>query len=318
MGRALNKLIENRYAAIVTIAVVVIVLPFIVPSTFYLRIATLTFIFALAVLGLNLLMGFAGQVSLGHAGFFAIGAYAVAIGPTHLGMPAWASLIAGAVIAGLIAFVVGRPILKLKGHYLAVATLGMGLLIGMVFTNEARWTGGPDGMPVSRLVLFGWIARGTQTWYWISGVTLALGALLAANLINSPTGRAFRAIHDSEVAAAVLGIDVARYKLIVFVLSAVYAAVAGAYLALFDGLVTPATAGFLRSIEFVTMAVLGGLGSVLGSVVGAAVLTVLPQVLTVFHDYETIALGAIMVAFMIFLRSGVVPGLAALVGRRTS
>ncbi|AMN43932.1 branched-chain amino acid ABC transporter permease [Rhodoplanes sp. Z2-YC6860] len=318
MGHALKRLIENRYAAILTIAVVVIALPFVVPSTFYLRIATLTFIFALAVLGLNLLMGFAGQVSLGHAGFFAIGAYAVAIGPTHLGVPAWASLIAGAAVAALIAFVVGRPILKLKGHYLAVATLGMGLLIGMVFTNEARWTGGPDGMPVSRLVLFGWIARGTQTWYWISGVTLALGALLATNLINSPTGRAFRAIHDSEVAAAVLGVDVARYKLIVFVLSAAYAAVAGAYLALFDGLVTPATAGFLRSIEFVTMAVLGGLGSVLGSVVGAAVLTVLPQVLTVFHDYETIALGALMIAFMIFLRSGVVPGLAALVGRRSS
>lgn len=317
MGNVLNKVIENRYAAILTIAVVVILLPFVVPSTFYLRIATLTFIFALAVLGLNLLMGFAGQVSLGHAGFFGIGAYAVAIGPTHLGVPSWLALIAGAVIAGLIAFVVGRPILRLKGHYLAVATLGMGLLIGMVFTNEARWTGGPDGMPVSRLVLFGWIARGTQTWYWISGVTLALGALLAANLINSPTGRAFRAIHDSEVAATVLGVDVARYKLIVFVLSAVYAAVAGAYLALFDGLVTPVTAGFLRSIEFVTMAVLGGLGSVLGSVVGAAVLTVLPQVLTVFHDYETIALGAIMIAFMIFLRGGMVPGLAALIGRKS-
>ncbi len=95
-----------------------------------------------------------------------------------------------------------------------------------------------------------------------------------------------RAIHDSEIAARVLGIDVARYKLIAFVLSAIYAAVAGAYLALFDGLVTPATAGFLRSIEFVTMAVLGGLGSIFGSIVGAAMLTMLPQVLTVFHDYE--------------------------------
>ena len=123
-------------------------------------------------------------------------------------------------------------------------------------------------------------------------MTLVLGALLAVNLIDSPTGRALRAIHDSEVASRVLGIDVARYKLIAFVLSAVYAAVAGAYLALFDGLVTPATAGFLRSIEFVTMAVLGGLGSILGSIVGAALLTLLPQVLTVFHDYEHIALGA--------------------------
>jgi branched-chain amino acid transport system permease protein len=211
---------------------------------------------------------------------------------------------------------VGRPILRLKGHYLAVATLGMGLLIGMVFTNEARWTGGPDGMPVARLVLLGWTARGTQTWYWISGATLALGALIAINLIDSPTGRAFRAIHDSEIAATVLGVDVARYKLIAFVLSAVYAAVAGAYLALFDGLVTPATAGFLRSIEFVAMAVMGGLGSILGSVVGAALLTVLPQVLTVFHDYEQIALGTIMIVFMIFLRAGIVPGLAALIERK--
>jgi len=267
------------------------------------------------VLGLNLLMGFAGQVSLGHAGFFGVGAYAVAVGPTHLGLPAWASLLAGAALAGVLAFVVGRPILRLKGHYLAVATLGMGLLIGMVFTNEARWTGGPDGMPVARLVLLGWTVRGTQTWYWISGATLALGVLIAINLIDSPTGRAFRAIHDSETAAAVLGVDVARYKLIAFVLSAVYAAVAGDYLALFDGLVTPGTAGFLRSIEFVAMAVMGGLGSIFGSIVGAALLTVLPQVLTVFHDYEQIALGTIMVLFMIFLRAGIVPTVAALMDR---
>jgi branched-chain amino acid transport system permease protein len=314
---ALRRTLASPYAVVAALLAVVVVLPLFLPP-FYLRVAALVFIFGLAVLGLNLLMGFAGQVSLGHAGFFGIGAYAVAIGPAHLGMPGWAALPVGAALAGLLAFAVGRPILKLKGHYLAVATLGLGLLIAMVLTNEARWTGGPDGMPVARLVLFGWPARGSQTWYWISGVTLALAALIAANLIDSPTGRAFRAIHDSEVAAGVLGVDVARYKLVAFVLSAVYAAVAGAYLALFDGLVTPATAGFLRSIEFVTMAVLGGLGSILGSVVGAAVLVVLPQVLTVFHDYEHIALGLIMIVFMIFLRTGVVPSLGALIGRRTT
>ena len=196
-----------------------------------------------------------------------------------------------------------------------MATLGLGILIAMVFTNEARFTGGPDGMPVPRLTLFGWTARGSVTWYWISGVSLVLAALVAANVIESPTGRALRAIHDSETAARVLGVDVARYKLLAFVISAVYAAVAGAYLALFDGLVTPATAGFLRSIEFVTMAVLGGLGSILGSIVGAALLTILPQVLTVFHDYEHIVLGLIMIVFMIFLRAGIVPGLRALLTR---
>ena len=310
------RLRTSNVTVVVAVAALVAVLPLVLPSPFYFRIAALVFIFALAVIGLNLLMGFAGQVSLGHAGFFGIGAYAVAIGPTHWGVPAWAALPAGAAAAGLLAYLVGRPILRLRGHYLAVATLGMGLLIAMVFTNEARLTGGPDGMPVPRLELFGWRVRGSITWYWVSGVTLVIGVWLATNLIGSPTGRAFRAIHDSETAAGMLGVDLARYKLTAFVLSAVYAAVAGAYLALFDGLVTPATAGFLRSIEFVSMAVLGGLGSILGSLVGAAVLVVLPQMLTVFHDYEHIALGLIMIVFMIFLRAGIVPSLAGLVARR--
>ena len=314
----MTRILSGRYTVAVTLAVIVAVVPLLVTSGFYIRVVALVYIFALAVLGLNLLMGFAGQVSLGHAGFFGIGAYAVAIGPTHLGMPTWASLLAGPALAGLVAFVIGRPILQLKGHYLAVATLGMGLLIAMVFTNEARWTGGPDGMPVPRLVVFGWAARGSLTWYWISGVTLVIGAVLIANLIESPTGRALRAIHDSETASRVLGIDVARYKLVAFVISAVYAAIAGAYLALYDSLVTPVTAGFIRSIEFVTMAVLGGLGSILGSIVGAAVLVILPQALTVFHDYEQIALGLIMIVFMVFLRAGIVPSLAALLTRRTS
>ena len=303
---------------VVAIALVVLLLPLILPSSFYYRVLALVFINALAVVGLNLLMGFAGQVSLGHAGFFGIGAYSVALGPTYLGIPSWAALIGGTMLSALIAFVVGRPILKLKGYYLAVATLGMGLLISMVFTNEAGVTGGPNGMPVPRLQLFGWRVFGSQTWYWISGISLIIGAWVAVNLIASPTGRAFRAIHDSETAARVLGIDVARYKLLAFVLSAIYAAVAGSYFALFDGFVTPNTASFLLSIEFVVMAVLGGLGSILGSVVGAAILVMLPQVLTVFHDYEHIVLGLILIVFLIFLPSGIVPAIATRFGRRTT
>jgi branched-chain amino acid transport system permease protein len=312
----MRRLLHSPYAVVVLMAVIVALLPLALPTTFYMRIAALVFIFALAVIGLNLLMGFAGQVSLGHAGFFGIGAYAVAVLPTHLGVPSWAALIFGAAAAGLMAFLVGRPILRLRGHYLAVATLGLGLLIALVFTNEARWTGGPDGMPVPRLALFGWRIAGPQTWYWVAGITLVIGTWICANLIASPTGRALRAIHDSETASRVLGVDVARYKLAALVISAIYAAVAGAYLALFDGLVTPMTAGFLRSIEFVTMAVLGGLGSILGGIVGAALLVLLPQVLTVFHDYEHIVLGAVMILIMIFLPSGIIPALAARFARR--
>jgi branched-chain amino acid transport system permease protein len=314
----MKRLVESPYAVVLAIAVIVALLPLALHSSFYLRVVTLVFIFSLVVVGLNLLMGFAGQVSLGHAGFFGIGAYAVAVGPTSLGLPSWLALAGGAALAGLLAFIVGRPVLRLRGHYLAVATMGLGLLVAMVFNNEAAWTGGPDGMLVPHLSLFGWRVHGPLSWYWVTGVSLVIGAWIAVNVIASPTGRALRAIHDSEVAARVLGVDVARYKLIAFVLSAMYAAIAGSYFSLFDGLITPESAGFLRSIEFVTMAVLGGLGSIVGSIVGAATLTVLPQLLTVFQDYEHIVLGLVMIVVMVFLPAGIVPSLVAALRRRSS
>jgi len=302
---------------VILVAAIVVILPLFFSSAYYYRVAALVFIFALAVVGLNLLMGFAGQVSLGHAGFLGMGAYSVAIGPTYFGMPSWLCLFIGAAFSGVVAFLVGRPILRLKEHYLAVATLGFGLLIAIVLNNEAGWTGGPDGMNVPALVLLTWRAHGSDTWYWIAGATLVGGFLLAHNLAESPTGRALRAIHDSEIAARVLGIDVARKKLTVFVISAMYASVAGSYLALCNGLVTPEEAGFLRSIELVAMVVLGGMGSIFGSLVGAAVLVVLPQALTIFHEYEQALLGLVVMVFMIFLRQGIVPSVTvALAGWR--
>lgn len=308
----MRTLLATRLLPAIAVAAIVIVLPWFFPSAFYYRIGALVFIFALAVVGLNLLMGFAGQVSLGHAGFLGIGAYSVAIGPTYFGMPSWLSLFAGAVLSGIVAFLVGRPILRLKGHYLAVATLGFGLLVAIVLSNEAGWTGGPDGMTVPKLTLFGWGVRGADAWYWISGTTFVGGFILALNLMESPTGRSLQAIHDSEIAALVLGIDVATKKLTIFIISAMYASVAGSYLALFNGHVTPDVAGFLRSIELVAMVVLGGMGSIVGSLVGAIVLVVLPQVLTVFHEYEQALLGLIVMVFMIFLRRGIVPSVAAI------
>ena len=306
---SVSALIRHRLAPLLVVAILILLLPAFFPSAYYYRVAVLVLIFALATLGLNLLMGFAGQVSLGHAGFLGIGGYATAIGPSYLGLPSWLCIIIGAAVSGLIAILVGRPILRLKGHYLAVATLGFGLLVAIVLNNEAGWTGGPDGMSVPRLALLDWRIRGSDTWYWIAGSTFLLGAILANNLVDSPTGRALRAIHDSEVASRVLGVDVARKKLTIFVISAIYASVAGSYLALFNGHITPDIAGFLRSIELATMVVLGGMGSIIGSLVGAAVLVVLPQTLTIFHEYEHMILGLILMGFMIFLRQGIVPGL---------
>jgi len=308
--------LDQRSVMLLVLTAVVAVLPLIFPSTYYYRVAALVWVSAFAAIGLNILMGQAGQVSLGHAGFFGIGGYAVAVGPAHLGLPSWAALLIGALLSALLAYLVGRPILRLRGHYLAVATLGFGVLVAMVITTESRWTGGPDGMPVAKLSLFGWRASGSDTWYWITGGLLVLGSWLALNLNDTPTGRALRALHDSEVAARVAGVDVARFKLQAFVIAAVYASLAGSMLALMNGFINPDQAGFLHSVELVTMVVLGGLGSVAGSIIGAAVLITLPQVLTVFQEYEHLLLGLIIIVSMIFMRDGMVPTVTRWLAKR--
>jgi len=306
-----------RWATLLILAAVIAIIPWFFPSGFYFRVAALVWITALGAVGLQVLMGQAGQVSLGHAGFVGIGAYSMALGPKLIDLPVLAFLPLGAALAGLIAFIVGRPILRLKGHYLAVATLGFGILVTMVLVNETALTGGPDGIRIARATIFGWPLRGGETWYWISGGALLIGVWIALNLQDSPSGRALAALHDSEVAARTVGVDVARHKLRAFVIAAVYGAVAGGLLGLMNGFVTPDAAGFIASVEFVTMVVIGGLSSVAGAVVGAALLVLLPQALTIFHDYEHAVLGLLIMLFMIFLRLGIVPGLAALWRRRS-
>jgi branched-chain amino acid transport system permease protein len=314
----MQRLASHRLAPVLAMGALVLAAPLLFQSSYHYRIGALVLVFALAAYGLNLLMGFAGQVSLGHAGFLGIGAYAVAVGPAQLGLPSWLCLLGGAALSGIVALLAGRPILRLRGHYLAVATLGFGILVNIVLQNEAGVTGGPDGMNVPRLDLFGWRIRDAVSWYWIAGSTFLLGAVLGCNLIDAPSGRALRAIHDSEVAARTLGVDVAGKKLAVFVVSAVYASVAGSCLALLNGHVTPDVSNFLYSIQLVAMVVLGGMGSAAGPLVGAAILVLLPQALTVLHDYEQMVLGLVIMVVMIFLRQGIVPNVMAIVARSRS
>ena len=179
-----------------------------------------------------------------------------------------------------------------------------------VLATEDRITGGPDGMNVPPLVLFGWIVQGERTWYWIVAGTMLLAVWLALNLIESPTGRALRALHGSEFAAEALGISSARFKLQVFVLSALFAALAGALMAHYAGFITPAKASFMHSVELVIMVVFGGMASTFGAVVGALVMTTLPQLLTVLKDYEMMVFGAVLIATMVFFPQGIVPTLA--------
>ena len=312
----MKAILRSRLTPLIALALIMAVVPMIAPTSFHLRVAALVWIFSLAALGLTILMGYAGQVSLGHAGFLGIGAYAVAIGPARFGLDPLLCLLLGAVLSGVIAWLVGRPILKLKGYYLAIATLGFGVIVALILHSETELTGGPDGMSVARITLFGWRVTGALNWYWVSAGALLIGALIALNIAASPTGRALRALHDSEVAAAGAGIDVSAKKLAAFVVAAVYAAVAGGLLAAMNGLITPEAASFSHSVEFVAMVIIGGLGSVFGTVLGAAFLVVLPQTLTAFQEYEQAVLGLLIMVFMIFLPQGIVPSLRALIEER--
>lgn len=302
-----------KTATLLVLAALIALTPLFFPSGYYYRVGALIFVNGLSVLGIVILTGYAGQVSLGHAGFAGIGAYACALAPVHLGLHPALAIVLGAVISAIMAWLVGRPILRLKGYYLGVASLGFGILVSMVLSNERWLTKGPDGIEVPDLGLrdllkdIGLKLANGEFWYFFSGICLLIGAWLVLNLYNSPTGRALRALHGSEIAARTVGVDVAKLKLQAFVISAVYASVAGSLLALMNKFVTPDVAGFMHSIEMVTMAVLGGAGSVLGAIFGAGILTLLPQVLTVFAEYEQLMLGAVMMLVMIFMRDGLLP-----------
>ncbi len=306
---------KRAYFGLYIVIAVLIVLPFVLPNSFYLDVAIRMAINAVIVLGLNLLIGFAGQISLGHAGFLGIGAYASAVLPTHFGWHPLLAMIAGAVVTGVLAALVARPIFKLKGNYLAMATLGLGIILSIAVRNEAQWTGGPDGMPVPAFGLFGFELSSDKQWYWVIAVLLSVSVWASLNLIDSPFGRALRALHGSEVASRVVGVDVVRYKVAIFVMSAVFASVMGSITAHYVGFVTPNLADFFHSIELVTMVVIGGMASVYGSLIGAVLLTALPQALATFEGWETVAFGGILMVCMIFLPKGLVPTLASKLGK---
>lgn len=301
----------QRFRGLAVLAAIIALLPLVLPNNYYYDVAIRIGMNAIIVVGLNLLIGYAGQISLGHAGFYGLGAYASAVLTARFGWPPLAAMLSGMAAVGVIAFIVARPILRLRGHYLAMATLGLGIIIYMVLANESAWTGGNDGMNVQPFSLPGLTLASERTWYWVTGAVLLGAIVLANNIVDSPVGRALRAVHGSEVAAQVAGIDTARYKVRIFVVSAVFASAVGSMMAHYIGFITPQVSSFFHSIELVTMVVVGGMASTYGAVLGAAILTMLPQLLTKFEGYEMIVFGLILMLTVIFLPRGLLPTLAA-------
>ncbi len=264
----------------------------------------------IVVLGLNLLMGYAGQISLGHAAFYGLGAYTSAILTATFKVDPLLALLAGLVLSGLVAVVVGIPALKLKGYYLAMATLGFGIIVAIVFQQMDWLTGGPSGlMGIPSFRLAGIPVNTPKAGFFLVWTIVGLTVFLSLNIVDSRLGRALRAIHDSETAALAMGIDAQRLKLLIFVVSALYASLAGSLLAHTVNFIAPSSFGFMFSIKLVTMVVVGGMASIWGAFLGAAVLTILPELLAVFHDLEVVIFGLILMIVMIFMPRGLLRGL---------
>jgi branched-chain amino acid transport system permease protein len=308
----------KRLTGFYLLIALVVVLPILFPDNYYVTVvATTAGLHAILAVSLNLLMGYAGQISLGHAAFFGIGAYTSAILTTRYGWNPWPAMALGIGLTGAIAFVIARPILRLKGHYLAMATLGFGIIINIILVQNEALTGGPDGMSdIPALSLFGWEVNSDIRWYIVIATAMLVVVWLALNIIDSRSGRALRALHGSEVAAEMMGINTTLTKTGVFVLAALIASFAGSLFAHQQSFISPESFSFFFSIELVTMVVLGGMASTFGAVFGAIILTFLPELLVVFEDYEVMIFGAILMLTMIFLPQGLFVGVSNLVRRR--
>ena len=284
------------------------VIPIFIRDEYTLGFLVLAGIVSLVVTGLNMLVGHAGQLSLGHGGFYAIGAYVSTILTIKFGLTPFPALIAAALVTGLVALILGIPLLKtLTQFHLAVATLIFVMLINAVLIVGGAWTGGFTGIQgqppfsIGPIVFEGDVAN----YYLVWGVVF-LGVLFAAGLSNSQAGRVLRAIQGDETGAQSLGIDVAWEKIKVFVISAIYASVAGSLLAHYTGSVTPAQFGVGTSLEFMVMVFLGGKGSVIGGVVGGPFIKLLPQFTEFMKNYRLLADGLILTGVLLFVPQGIV------------
>jgi branched-chain amino acid transport system permease protein len=300
----------RRYLPVLALAVLVVLAQVLLSAAkleFYMTQLTMSAYYTMVALGLCLLMGYAGQASLGHAGFFAIGGYAAAVLAT-LGIASWVSLPAAVLVTAAAALLVGIPVLRLRGHYLAMATLAFGIIVQRVLVGTQLF-GAADGLSdipayplFAGLAITGRKALRVQN-YYIAWVLVALGLLLAINLVHSRVGRALRAIHGNEDAAAAMGVDVARYKLATFVLSAVYAAVGGAFLVYFNAGIGPSEASIMKSVRYMALVAAGGMGSLGGTLVVSASLTFL-SLRGAFGLFDDAVFGAILLAIMLFAPQG--------------
>ncbi len=280
----------------------------------------LSCIAVVAALGLNLLIGYTGQISLGHAAFIAIGAYTTAILSNKVGLPFWACLLASGAVAAVVGFGLGIPCLRLKGLYLAMATMAFGVVIDFVVVTWDKLTEGVRGISVAKVTVFGLPLNSDSRMCYFLLVCTILSILAIKNLIRTRVGRAFIAIRDRDIAAEVMGVNITAYKVMAFTISSFFAGVAGAMYSYTMGYIHPEHFTLLLSVQYLAMIIVGGLGTILGSIFGAVFIILVPELIKAIarasevlipalkgkydEEWNIAAFGLLIMIFLIFESDG--------------
>jgi branched-chain amino acid transport system permease protein len=305
----------------IIVAVAALTLPLWLSSAYHLHVAIMAGIFGVLALSLNLLLGFTGQLSLGHAAFFGIGAYTSALLTLKAEWPFWPALAAAVALAGAAGWLIGRLALKLRGAYFVLVTISFAGVISLVSVNWIELTNGPLGLPgVPAPELFGWSLRSKTAYYYLVLAALALSYLICARLVRSRIGRAFVALRENEPLAESIGVDVTHYLVLATVVSAAMAGLGGSLYAHYTRFVSPEVFLFTYTVTMVIMVVAGGKGTLAGPLVGAVLFTVLPETLraAASWQWQMLAYGVLLVLLVFFLPRGIVPAVQALRSRGAS
>lgn len=289
--------------------------PWVAPR-YFVFLASVILVNVVVAIGLNLLSGYTNQLSFGHAGFLAIGAYTAAVLTIHApGLPVIVTLVLAGLLTAVVGLAFGVPCLRLGGLYLTMATLAFGFVITEVILNLDALTKGADGLRVPAARLGALTLSTDAARYYLTAAVATVMVAAAVNLVRTRTGRAFLAIRESEIAAQASGVSVAAYKTLAFGLSAFYTGVAGGLFAFVIGFLSPDAFDVFLSVDFVVMIIVGGLGSVPGSIIGATVVTLLHDGLAAFQNYRPLIFGALLIACMLFMPGGMTRALSRVVRR---
>ncbi|MBZ0273106.1 branched-chain amino acid ABC transporter permease [bacterium] len=287
----------SGFVSFCVLAALLVVAPLVLPG-YRINLLNTIAIYVVVALGLNILVGYTGQISLGHAAFLAIGGY-VSVLLVARGAPFLAAMMAGGVVAAAFGFLLGLPALRMEGPYLTIATLGFGIATQQIL-GRFDFTGGHMGLHTAPLSIFGIELRTDAGRYALIVPIAVLCVLAAYNITRSRVGRAFTAVRDSDVAAASTGVNLTYYKTLAFAVSAFFTGVAGSMLAHSTGFIAPENFDLFLSIKLLAMVVVGGLGSILGSVLGATLLTIVEQTLSGYREAAAMIFGAVMIAVVLF------------------